>query len=94
MMCLYHEYATHDWETTLEGDFAPPITQGPEQSPAAKAQSLWTALLERMADLVQCPLSEVVDVITEDIMAPDHSLAWLSLAGKARLVRGLDLRES
>lgn len=91
LMCLYHEYAVHDWDTTQEGDFTPPITYGPEQSPDAKSQTLWTALLERMAVLVECPLQEVVDVITEDIVTPDHSLAWLSLAGKARLVKGLNL---
>lgn len=90
-MCLYHEYAVRDWDTAQEGDFTPPVTYGPEQSPGAKSPSLWTALLERMAALAECPLQEVVDVTTEDIAAPDHSLSWLSLAGKARLVRGLDL---
>lgn len=91
-MCLYHEYATNDWDTaTIEGAFMPPVTQGPEQDPQTKPRTLFSTLLERMAELIQCPLQEVVGRIVEDVEVHDHSLAWLSLANKARLVQGLDV---
>jgi hypothetical protein len=92
LMCLYHDHAIHDWDTNApEGDFMPPITQGPERNPDLKLRSLYTTLLERMAELMESPLEEVVGRINEHIEATDHSLAWLSLSGKARLIQGLDL---
>lgn len=92
-MCLYHDHALHDWNVTnaTRGDFMPPVTEGPAQNPARKKRSLYTTLLERLAELVDCSLSEVVGRIINDVQAPGHSLAWLGLAGKERLVKGLDL---
>ena len=88
---LYHAHGTHDWDTETEEDLMPPITQGPQPNPEMKQRSLFTTLLERMAELIRCPLEEVVGSILEDTEIPDHSLAWLSLANKARLLKGLDL---
>ena len=92
-MCLYHDHAQHDWDTRREiaGDFMPPVTEGPARNPVTRQRSLYTTLLDRLAELVGCPLSEVVSRILDDVEMPDHSLAWLSLAGKERLIQGLDL---
>jgi len=91
-MCLYHDHALHDWDlSALGSDFKPPVTQGPALNPETVQPSLYTTLLVRLAKLVGCSLSEIVGRIVQDIAQPDHSLARLSLAGKERLVRGLDL---
>lgn len=103
LLNLYHDHATHDWflESVMEGvwqgdgadlaEVKPPVTQGPHRDPAKKERSLWTTLLERLADLASCPLEEVKGRIEDDVEPPDHSLAWLDLAGKARLMEGKDL---
>ncbi|KAF2653879.1 hypothetical protein K491DRAFT_497864 [Lophiostoma macrostomum CBS 122681] len=92
LMCLYHDHGIHDWDTNVpEGEFMPPITEGPERNPDSKPRTLYTTLLERMADLMESPLDEVVSRINEDVETADHSLAWLSLSSKARLIQGLDL---
>ncbi|KAF2793324.1 hypothetical protein K505DRAFT_277146 [Melanomma pulvis-pyrius CBS 109.77] len=93
LMCLYHDHTIHDWDTANVdvGDFMPPVTQGPAQNPVTRRRSLYTTLLERLAELIDCPPSEVVSRIIHDIEVPDHSLAWLDLRGKERLVQGLDL---
>jgi hypothetical protein len=91
-MLLYHEHAIQDWDTDVpDGDFMPPITEGPAKDPETKQRPLYTMLLEHMASLVPCPLGEVVSRIAEGTEDPTHSLAGLDMAGKARLLQGLDL---
>ncbi|KAF2264521.1 hypothetical protein CC78DRAFT_228927 [Lojkania enalia] len=91
LMCLYHEHTAHDWEREPETDFQPPITQGPHQDPETKPITLFTLLQERLAELRDCPLQDVVGSIEDETDIPDHPLSWLSLAGKARLIQGLNL---
>ncbi|KAF2691033.1 hypothetical protein K458DRAFT_438741 [Lentithecium fluviatile CBS 122367] len=93
LLNLYHDHATHDWdmENLDGGGVKPPVTQGPQRDPARRQRSLWTVLLERLAELVECPLEEVRGRIEEGCEAKDHSLAMLGLWGKERLVSGLDM---
>jgi len=89
---LYHDHATHDWNTEIigQGELKPPVTQGPRREPG-RERSLWTTLLERLSELVECPLNEVRGRIEDGCDMPDHSLANLCLYGKERLVKGLDM---
>ena len=93
LLNLYHDHAIHDWyvESVMEGvnGFDPPITQGPRREGGER--SLWTALLERVAELMQCPLENVRGAIEEDVAQAYHELAWLGLDGKATLMKGEDL---
>lgn len=72
----------------------PPITQGPEQDPKTRLRSLFTTLLERLAELRGCSLEEVAGSTKSAVEAPNHSLAWIDLAEKARLIQGLDLESA
>ena len=94
LLNLYHDHATHDWDVDAlgQGAIKPPVTQGPRRRPGGGERSLWTTLLERLSELVDCPLSEVRRRIEDGCEATDHSLANLSLYGKERLVKGLDMR--
>ncbi|KAL1607751.1 hypothetical protein SLS60_002687 [Paraconiothyrium brasiliense] len=96
LMNFYHDHALHDWflESMMEGVQVeglgmPPVTQGPRR--AVKERSLWTTLLECMAELTECPLENVMGAIEEDAAAHNHSLAWLDLQGKETLMTGEDL---
>lgn len=93
LLNFYHDHAIRDWDISnwIEGDFKPPLTQGPERGPAMAQRSLFTTLLERLAELAECPLEEIRGRIEEDVEVSDHSLAWLDLKGKARLIQGSDL---
>jgi hypothetical protein len=89
LLNLYHERGTHDWDWpcwgTGKGEFEPPRTQGPKRD---MGRSLWTGMLERMAELEGCLLAELRSRVEERTDKKDHELAYLSLSGKARLVRG------
>jgi hypothetical protein len=49
-------------------------------------------MLERMAVLEKCPLVEVRSRVEESTEAKDHILAFLSLEGKARIIRELEVK--
>ncbi|KAF2120725.1 hypothetical protein BDV96DRAFT_272840 [Lophiotrema nucula] len=91
LLCIYHDHSIHDWvmqraDANADPDFQPPITQGPHRDPETKARSLYTTLLERLAELYGCPLQEVISKVEEEVELPDHDLAWLNLHGKARVI--------
>jgi hypothetical protein len=92
LLNLYHDHATHDWvmENAEQGEVKPPAIQGPQREPGG-ARSLWTILLERLSELMECPLNEVRVKVVDGCDVEDHSLANLGLYGKARLVQGLDM---
>lgn len=48
-------------------------------------------MLERMAEVEGCLLEEVRGRLEERTDGKEHGLAYLSLGGKERLVRGLDV---
>lgn len=95
LLNFYHDHGTHDWEWPCLGDakgeFEPPRTRGPHRDITSKQRTLFTTLLERMAELVGCPLDEVRARVEEHTDEKDHELAYLSLGGKARLIRGLNV---
>ncbi|CAO2650281.1 Nn.00g015730.m01.CDS01 [Neocucurbitaria sp. VM-36] len=95
LLNYYHDHGIHDWDWpcwgTGAGEFEPPRTQGPRKEPGSRGRTLFTTLLERMAELIECPLEEVKVRIEQYTDAKDHSLAYLDLVGKARLLQGLDL---
>lgn len=97
LLNFYHEHADHDWFVGPEAEGAdgaegfgmPPITQGPQKE--RPERSLWSALLERLAKLTECPVENVKGAIEEDAEPHNHSLAWLDLKGKETLMRGEDI---
>jgi hypothetical protein len=74
-----------------EGGIKPPVTYGPRRDPGNIERTMWTVLLERLSELIGCPLEEVKDRIEDGCAVLDHSLAMLSLYGKERLIKGLDM---
>jgi hypothetical protein len=96
LLNFYHDHGTHDWEWPCwgegVGEFEPPRTQGPHRQTASTGRSLFTAMLERMAVLEKCPLVEVRSRVEESTEAKDHILAFLSLEGKARIIRELEVK--
>lgn len=94
LLNLYHDYGTHDWEWPClhdgKGEFEPPRTQGPHRERVSKEKTLFTCMLARMAELEECSVGEVRARVEDITEAKHHSLAYLSLAGKARLVQGID----
>ncbi|KAF2855947.1 hypothetical protein T440DRAFT_383796 [Plenodomus tracheiphilus IPT5] len=95
LLNVYHDHGTLDWDWpcwgTAKGEFEPPRTQGPQRGVGQRGRSLFTTLLETLAGRVGCLLKEVrsrVEMHTDD---KQHSLAYLDLEGKARLLRGLDV---
>lgn len=93
LLNFYHDHAIHDWymEGMAEGanGLDPPITQGPRKE--GRERSLWITLLERVGELMQCPLDNVRGAIEEDASQSNHGLAWLGLDGKASLMKGKDV---
>jgi hypothetical protein len=89
---FYHDHGTHDWEWPGwgegKGEFNPPRTQGPKKEPGSLGRSLFTTMLERLAECVGCSLDEVRGRIEEQTNDPEHSLSYLNLHGKARLMEG------
>ncbi|KAF2472301.1 uncharacterized protein BDR25DRAFT_333651 [Lindgomyces ingoldianus] len=69
--------------------FMPPVTQGPMRE--KRLSSLFTSLLERLAELKDWKLETVVGNIEWEVVDEEHDLSWLDLEGKARLVGGMDL---
>lgn len=98
LLNYYHNHGTHDWDWPCwgngVGEFEPPRTQGPHEEPGSEKQSLFTALLERMAELIECRVEEVRSRIEQHTDEKSHSLAFLGLEGKARLLQGLDLEDA
>tara|TARA_R110002003_G_scaffold32_11_gene2031 strand:- start:48122 stop:49081 length:960 start_codon:yes stop_codon:yes gene_type:complete len=92
LLNFYHDHGNHDWEWPCWGDgkgeFEPPRTQGPQREAGSTGRSLFTSMLERMAELDKCPLDEVRALVEEATDKKGHDLAFLSLDGKARLIRG------
>lgn len=95
LLNYYHDHGTHDWDWPCwgmgRGEFEPPRTQGPLREPGLEGRSLFTTLLERLAELMKCTLEEVRSRIENDTDLQNHSLAYLDLEGKAQLMRGLNL---
>jgi hypothetical protein len=50
-------------------------------------------LLERLAELMECGLEDVRLRIERELESGDHSLAYLSLGGKARLLEGRNIED-
>lgn len=95
LLNFYHDHGTHDWEWPGwgegKGEFNPPRTQGPKKPEGSVGRSLFTALLERLAECSKCSLDEVRLRTEEEANDPDHVLSRLSLYGKARLMSGRNL---
>lgn len=95
MMNLFLDHQSSDWYPTNwiagTGSITPPIVQGPRRDPASMERSLTSVLLERLAELTDCPLEEIRGRIRDDVSESRCRLAWLSLSGKARLMKGEDL---
>jgi hypothetical protein len=94
---FYHDHGTHDWEWPGwgegKGEFNPPRTQGPKKPDGSMGRSLFTTLLERLAECSKCSLDEVRLRIEEEANDPEHPLSELSLKGKARLMSGRNWAE-
>ncbi|KAI8941424.1 hypothetical protein NX059_002646 [Plenodomus lindquistii] len=95
LLNTYHDHGTLDWEWpcwgTGKGEFEPPRTQGPQRE--GKERSLFTTLLETLSERMGCDMGEVrsrVETVTDD---KAHSLAYLNLEGKAKLLQGLDVKD-
>jgi hypothetical protein len=95
LLNFYHDHGTHDWEWPCwgsgAGEFEPPRTHGPHRGVGSKGRSLFTSVLERLAELEKSRLDEVRSRIEEKTDARDHGLAFLSLDGKARLIQGMNV---
>lgn len=95
LLNFYHTHGTLDWEQPCWGkglgEFEPPRTQGPHVDMRNKGRSLFTTLLEKMANLMKSPLEDVRLKIEQYTDAKEHSLAYLDIVGKARFMQGLDL---
>lgn len=94
LLNIYHDRRTHDWDPSSWNsatDFNPPRTQGPQREAGSKGRSLFTILLERMAELEGCLLEEIKSRIEESTSTKNHELAFLSLVAKMRLIRGLNI---
>jgi hypothetical protein len=95
LLNFYVDHGTHDWFWPCwgnsKGEFEPPRTRGPQRE--SMERSLFTTLLERLAELAECTLDEVRAQVEDHTDAQDHSLAFLSLRGKERLIQGLDVEE-
>jgi hypothetical protein len=89
---FYHDHGTHDWGWPGwgegKGEFNPPRTQGPKKPDGSMGRSLFTTLLERLADCSNCSLDEVRLKTEEEANDPEHPLSELTLYGKARLMSG------
>jgi hypothetical protein len=93
---FYTAFGTHNWEWPqpgslgydFKGVFYPPRVHGPQ--PEVRLESLWDALLTRLASLSRCTVDQVRLRTEEDMSDPDHALVWLGLHGKARLLKGED----
>lgn len=70
-----------------------PQTQGPKTNPDTPQRTLWTTLVESIADKGGIPLDFVEDTIIDRTNLPDHVLANLSLYEKERLVAGKNVSE-
>jgi hypothetical protein len=89
LLNVYTAFGTYDWEAPQPGAaFCPPRVHGPRLE--VRPESLWDALLARLASLSRCTVDQVGWVTEEDMSEPDHALAWLGLHGKAVLLAGED----
>lgn len=95
LLNFYHEYGSHDWHWpcwgTGEGEFEPPRTQGPHKQMGSE-KSLFTTVLECLAEVNKCEVGDVRQRVEQELESAEHSLAWLSLASKQRLLEGKDLK--
>lgn len=89
---FYLDHGTHDWIWPGwgegKGEFNPPKVQGPKKRPGSEERSLFTTMLETLADCLKVSLDEVRGRIEEQTNNPDHPLSYLNLYGKARLMEG------
>jgi hypothetical protein len=95
LMNHYLDHGIHDWNHPCwgdgEGEFQPPRTQGPQREESTKPRTLFTTLLERMAELEGCELEDIRARIEVRMDSRNHGLAYLRLDGKERLLKGLNL---
>ncbi|KAI4678358.1 hypothetical protein J4E81_010725 [Alternaria sp. BMP 2799] len=96
LLNFYHDHGTHDWDWpcwgTAKGEFEPPRTQGPQREEGS-GRSLFTTMLERLAECMACELGDVRPRVERQLESVEHELAYLSLAGKARLLEGRDVED-
>lgn len=89
---FYLDHGTHDWSWPGwgegKGEFNPPRTQGPKRRPESLGRSLFTTMLETLAECSKVSLEEIRGKVEEQTMDPDHPLSYLNLHGKARLMEG------
>lgn len=89
---FYLDHGIHDWEWPGwgegKGEFNPPRTQGPKKQPGSQGRSLFTTLLEKLAECTKCSLDEVRGITEVQTNNPEHPLSYLGLHGKARLMEG------
>ncbi|KAF2996638.1 hypothetical protein E8E13_002955 [Curvularia kusanoi] len=89
---FYHDHGIHDWDWPGwgegKGEFNPPRTQGPKKKPGSIGRSLFTTLLERLAECLNTSLEEVRTRVEDQTNDPEHALSYLNLHGKARLMEG------
>lgn len=100
LLLSYHDHAIQDWlpPTHPQDTFRPLITEGPRLPPSSpsspssdQGQTLYTALLTRIATLLQCSRADTLHRIVSRSEEDDHSLANLSMEGKRLLLAGLDV---
>ena len=97
LLNFYVDHGTLDWDwpcwgKQAKGEFEPPRVHGPQRE-LGRERSLFTTLLERLAECVGCGLEDVRSRVERELETPDHSLAYLSLAGKARLLEGRNVED-
>lgn len=95
LLNCYHDHALRDWDWpcwgTGKGEFEPPRTQGPMREPWSLGRTLFTTMLERVAECMACELEDVRARMEQQTDVGTHRLAYLDLEGKAQLMQGLDL---
>ncbi|OAL50851.1 hypothetical protein IQ07DRAFT_644061 [Pyrenochaeta sp. DS3sAY3a] len=95
LLNFYHDHALRDWNWPCwgsgKGEFEPPRTQGPAREPWSLGRTLFTTMLERVAECMGCEIEHVRARMEQETDVETHSLAYLDLEGKAQLMRGLDL---
>ncbi len=65
--------------------------QGPHQEPGTQSTSFFATMIERMAELADCPLEDVRSRVEQQTDEEGHLLAYLDMKGKARLFQEFDL---
>ncbi|PSN72694.1 hypothetical protein BS50DRAFT_165500 [Corynespora cassiicola Philippines] len=98
LLNFYYEHAVNArWregegeQEVWPGGFEPPVVRGAEKGPGMRGRSLYTTLLERLADVTGLGLEEVRSGVLEELEHPGNPLAWITNEERALLVQRKDV---